>query len=883
MLTWAVQQEDRRPYHRRSWAGSARTAPSSATCCKNIGAALKALAPGLTTGGALELKVISDFLGLVAKLPPGLARPLAEVAGAMLILNKIGGGKVISFLVSATFGGLLKGGAGGAAGAAGAASLWSRLAPGARLVGGALVISLILQQVVQNPKNPQVLGNTNPASWWNSWSPFITRFRQNIAGIASAWNTTLAGAKIWAANITRTVTGAWSGIAGGAKLWWGNIKATIAGAWNTTWNNTVGRAGRGVHDVAAWFGNLRAGAALAWVQIRGNAVTAWNTIWNNTVGRVTRGVRDVETWFGNLRAGAALVWTQIRTTAASTWNTIWANTVSRVVTGVSNVMTWVGTLPARIKAMFGYAGFWLINAGQNILQGFWNGMTFIWRKVTGWISSLAGWIKAHKGPVSLDKTLLYPAGQALMEGLRLGLVHGFVDIKDIVSGAASNIGNWLAGAGSAVARGFGVVTGGVGGFFSKLFGGGGSGVQRWRGLVVKALGMEGLSQQLVDSVLYQMQTESGGNPNAINLTDINAQHGDPSRGLMQVIGATFRAYHWPGTSWNIYDPLANIAAAINYARHVYGPGLRNAYGGIGSGHGYASGTSGAAPGWAWVGERGPELVKFCGGEQVLPAGRLGGYATGTAGAGAAFLKAWQTRHGGGVGAAWAPIVLNEQIARMTAAITRAITLSKAGGLSAAQHKHWAYVAGDEKKRLGTLNRELTTERAWRAQLTASDSALSTWISAAGNTPSLRHNVTSWKAQLARQKATITAISKMLGYSNAYLKAHPAAPKLPGVIHTYGGDVAGTNAAFLASALGPFTGPPVTMDKGGWLRPGLNPPMMNATGRPELLVPARGGGAGKITWRSRTGGSSADEFLATMIKKYVKVRGGGDVQRAYGAR
>jgi hypothetical protein len=32
---------------------------------------------------------------------------------------------------------------------------------------------------------------------------------------------------------------------------------------------------------------------------------------------------------------------------------------------------------------------------------------------------------------------------------------------------------------------------------------------------------------------------------------------------------------------------------------------------------YATGTRGAAPGWAWVGERGPELVKMRGGETVL--------------------------------------------------------------------------------------------------------------------------------------------------------------------------------------------------------------------------------------------------------------------------
>lgn len=113
--------------------------------------------------------------------------------------------------------------------------------------------------------------------------------------------------------------------------------------------------------------------------------------------------------------------------------------------------------------------------------------------------------------------------------------------------------------------------------------------------------------------------ELWGNPMAINLTDSNAAAGDPSRGLMQVIGSTFAAYHWPGTSNNIYDALANIAAALNYAAHVYGPNLANQYGGIGSGHGYAAGGATSA-GWAMVGEHGRELVKLPGGANVYPAG-----------------------------------------------------------------------------------------------------------------------------------------------------------------------------------------------------------------------------------------------------------------------
>ncbi|REK91690.1 lytic transglycosylase [Streptomyces inhibens] len=64
--------------------------------------------------------------------------------------------------------------------------------------------------------------------------------------------------------------------------------------------------------------------------------------------------------------------------------------------------------------------------------------------------------------------------------------------------------------------------------------------------------------------------ESSGNPMAINLWDINAKNGIPSKGLLQVIDPTFKTWHVEGTSWNIYDPVANITAACNYAADKYG-------------------------------------------------------------------------------------------------------------------------------------------------------------------------------------------------------------------------------------------------------------------------------------------------------------------------
>ncbi|WP_328390480.1 transglycosylase SLT domain-containing protein [Nocardia sp. NBC_00416] len=91
----------------------------------------------------------------------------------------------------------------------------------------------------------------------------------------------------------------------------------------------------------------------------------------------------------------------------------------------------------------------------------------------------------------------------------------------------------------------------------------------WINNALRILGQRGIPASY-EGIHRNALRESGGNPNAINLWDSNAAAGIPSKGLMQVIDPTFAAYHVDGTSWDIYDPVANIAAACNYAAHRYG-------------------------------------------------------------------------------------------------------------------------------------------------------------------------------------------------------------------------------------------------------------------------------------------------------------------------
>lgn len=90
------------------------------------------------------------------------------------------------------------------------------------------------------------------------------------------------------------------------------------------------------------------------------------------------------------------------------------------------------TLPTRIRNAVGNLRNTLTQKGAEVIQGFLDGLLNVWRKVTDWIGGIAKWIKDHKGPESLDKTLLTPAGEHIMNGFWTGLKKG-----------AGPIGQWL--------------------------------------------------------------------------------------------------------------------------------------------------------------------------------------------------------------------------------------------------------------------------------------------------------------------------------------------------------------------------------------------------------------------------------------------------------
>ncbi|WAZ20162.1 phage tail tape measure protein [Streptomyces cinnabarinus] len=422
------------------------------------------------------------------------------------------------------------------------------------------------------------------------------------------------------------------------------------------------------------------------------------------VGGLLRGIASAAKAVGGWVMRTVITPLRSRFATAGSWlltrgRAIVSGLKSGVVAGAKAIGSWVSrTVIAPVTSRFATAGSWLVSKGRAIVSGMKSGVTtavvgirkFLTDKivspVTGRFTRASTWLKSAGGSLIsglksgitgamksigtwLKKNLIDPIVGAVKKffgirspsrvfaGIGGHLVSGLVRGMAQTSGTAiakKIFGDMPSALGAIVSKGLVSVAslpgkamkalGGLGSKFLGMLGLGdsgkvGGGVNRWSPLVAQVLKMLGAPAYALGPVLQRIQQESGGNPNAINNWDINAKNGDPSRGLMQTIGSTFNAYAGPFRGRGIYDPLANIYAGVNYAMHRYGAGWVNVMTRPG---GYAKGSRGrgAAPGWAWVGERGPELINLKGGEDILSNPdsmkvasqfgiRLPGYASGT--------------------------------------------------------------------------------------------------------------------------------------------------------------------------------------------------------------------------------------------------------------
>jgi len=380
---------------------------------------------------------------------------------------------------------------------------------------------------------------------------------------------------------------AWKNITG----WWGNLITFLKNAWNNVWT-FLKTWGPIALLVLAPFIGIPLLIAKHFDQIKAFLERAWNAAYDATVGAIIRMLKHIATIEGRilaifinaarwlLKSGENII-EGFLNGLKGVWHTVtdwfgkWIERIGAAIGNINRwamdkaisflqsyhdgivntwhiVTSWFNNMLSSIGNAIGNAGRWAGDVGKSIINGFLDGLKAIWHTVTDWFNNIPGWIKSALGIHSAPQWAV-DFGGWIIKGLIQGLIGGAFDFQHFLEHFVTLAKNKLASM-----------------FVGTTVKGRFLGTQQLLDWIHIAEGLTGVGDSWTNGLLTLIGRESGGDPRSINTYDINAQHGDPSRGLMQTIGATFEAYRLQSLPDDIYNPVANIVAGIRYILSRYG-------------------------------------------------------------------------------------------------------------------------------------------------------------------------------------------------------------------------------------------------------------------------------------------------------------------------
>ncbi|WP_276553967.1 phage tail tape measure protein [Acetobacterium wieringae] len=495
--------------------------------------------------------------------------------------------------------------------------------------------------------------------WAAAWQ-FAQAMGQNVVDFLT---NVFQGLYNWVSLIFQSIldfiVGIWTGIVQRTTDSWNGIVTFLQTAWQLIYDNTIGKITELATNISIKWGDMQTDAQNKWDSIKSAIATKVGEIFTNVTGKIKETADDVSAKWQTVKSDSETKWGEIKTAIVQKAQEIFQNVTEKVRQIAEE-------LPSKWQAIKEDAGAKWQEIKDAIIEKVQNLPGDIYKIATGMIDQMAQGIadtadKVYKGVSGLVEEVIrkFKEGFGINSPAREMIEIGKYVVLGLIKGLNGNnlmgfVNSMVADIKAAFSSGNFSIKAAI----SFL----GEGAKD----ILKAMGISGatladllwptLSQSITDYFGWRTHPITGEQQYHSGI-DIGAGMGESvmAAGMGEVIfagdgggyGNMVKIDHGDGLI-TAYAHLSSILASVGDlvdAGDIIG--LVGSTGNSTGPHlhfeilqdgvpidplqikgGYASGTNYATAGFHWVGEKGPELVKFKGGESVLDAEESASLASG---------------------------------------------------------------------------------------------------------------------------------------------------------------------------------------------------------------------------------------------------------------